>query len=76
MVPATGAMSRMKIETEIVVERRVDRVGHRHRQQRIAVGRRLDGGLGADIAAGARPVVDDELLAEPLRQRVGDQRAR
>jgi hypothetical protein len=29
--------------------------------------------LGGDIAAGARPVLDDEWLAEPLRQPLTDQ---
>jgi hypothetical protein len=32
-----------------------------------------DGGLGADIAAATRPVVDNELLSEPLRQPLSDQ---
>ena len=41
-------------------------------QQRVAVGLRLGGGLGADVAARARPVVDDDALAEPLRQRLRD----
>jgi hypothetical protein len=31
----------------------------------------MRGGFGADIAAGAGPVVDNELLAEPPRQGVG-----
>jgi hypothetical protein len=30
----------------------------------------IGGDLGADIAGGARPVVDDQLLIEPLRQRL------
>ena len=29
--------------------------------------------LGTDVAAGARPVVDDEWLTEPLRQPLADQ---
>ena len=33
----------------------------------------MGGEFGADIAGGARPIVDDELLAEPLRQIVGDE---
>ena len=57
-----------EIEIELVVERRVDRVRRRGQEERVAVGRRVHDGLGADIAAGARPVLDDELLAEPLRQ--------
>ena len=62
-----------EIEIEVVVERHVDHVRRRDQEQRIAVGRRVGSGLGTDIAAGARPVVDDELLAEPLRQPVADQ---
>jgi hypothetical protein len=28
---------------------------------------------GADVGAGARPILDDDLLTEALRQRFGDQ---
>src|SRR5262249_6753944 len=37
---------------------------------------RAHGGLGADIAAATRPVVDHELLSEPLRQPLSDQARR
>ena len=57
-----------EIEVELVVERRVDRVRRTDQEQRVAVRRRAHDRLGADIAAGARPVLDDELLAKPLRQ--------
>ena len=57
-----------EIEIELVVERRVDRVVASDQKERIAVRRRAHDRLGGDIAAGARPVLDDELLAEPLRQ--------
>src|SRR5262249_24078063 len=40
----------------------------RTEQQRVAVRRRARGGLGADVAAGARPVVDHDLLAQQLRE--------
>ncbi len=72
-MPATGAMSRMKLKLRFVVERRVDCVRQRDQEQRIAVRRRAHDRLGGDIAAGARPVFDDELLAEPLRQPLADQ---
>ena len=62
-----------EIEIELVVERRVDRVRRSDQEERVAVRRRAHDRLGADIAAGARPVLDDELLAEPLRQPLTDQ---
>ena len=62
-----------EIEIELVVERRIDRVRRADQEKRVAVGRRAHDRLGGDIAAGARPVLDDELLAEPLRQPLTDQ---
>ena len=62
-----------EIEIELVVERRVDRVRRTDQKECIAVGGRTHDRLGADIAAGARPVLDDEWLAEPLRQPLTDQ---
>ena len=70
---ATGAMSRDEIEIEIVVERRIDGVRRDGQHQRVAVRRRSYDDLGADIAAGARPIVDEEWLPEPLRQPLTDQ---
>ncbi len=57
-----------EIEIELVVECRIDRVRRTDQEQRVAVRRRTHDRLGGDIAAGARPVLDDEWLAEPLRQ--------
>ena len=42
-------------------------------EKRVAVRRRTHDRFGADIAAGTRPVLDDEWLAEPLRQPLTDQ---
>jgi len=67
MLPA-GAMSRRKLNLSLVVERRVDRVGRTDEEKRIAIRRSAYDRLGRDIAARTRPIVDDELLAEPLRQ--------
>ena len=47
--------------------------GEADQQKRVAVRRRSHDRLGADIAAGARPVLDDEWLPEPLRQPLTDQ---
>src|SRR5262245_42038492 len=57
-----------EIEIELVVERRVDRVESTAQEERVAVGGRAHDGLGADIAAAPRPIVDYELLAEPPRE--------
>ena len=57
-----------KIDTELVVERVVDRMRRNRLEQCVAVRRRFRGRFGADIAAGARPVLDDKGLPHPLRQ--------
>ncbi len=57
-----------EIEAEPIVERRVDGVRRADHQQRVAVGRRVHDRFGGDVAAGAGAVLDDELLAEPVRQ--------
>ena len=53
---------------EMLVERGVDRVLQARHQQRVAVGRRIHHRLRSDVSAGAGPVLDDELLAEPFGQ--------
>jgi hypothetical protein len=64
------AGDRHNIAQEIVVEffikRRVDRIRRRDQQQRVAIGRRAHRGLGADVAAGAGPALDNECLAKPF----------
>ena len=66
---------------ELGVEARIDHEGRfRADEQRVAVGRRLGDVFGGDLVVGARPVLDDRLLApgfgEALRQhaaeRIGD----
>src|SRR5262245_2526650 len=57
-----------EIEIEVVVERRVDCVSGANQEKRVAIRRRAYDRLSADIAVRARPVLDDELLAEPLRE--------
>ncbi len=60
-----------EIETEILVERGVDRIRHGRKQQRVAVRGRAHDKLRGDTAAAARPVLDDELLTQPLRTAIG-----
>src|SRR5262249_18504198 len=57
-----------KIEIELVVERRVDCVRGTNQEKRVTIRRRAYDRVDTDIAAAARPVLDDELLPEPLRQ--------
>ena len=57
-----------EIEVELVEQRRIDRIRRAGQEKRVAVGFRTHDRLGGDIAAGARPVLDDEWLAETLRQ--------
>src|SRR5262245_3329203 len=59
-----------EIVVELVVECRIDRVPCANNEQRVAVGRGTHDRLGADIAAATRPVVDNKLLADALRQRL------
>jgi hypothetical protein len=59
-------------KAELVVERVVDRVEAADHGDGVAVRRRADGGLGAEVAPGAGLVFDDDLLAEPFRQRRPD----
>src|SRR5262249_42302667 len=53
---------------EIFVKCRVTRIRKTSQQKRIAVRRRIHDGLGGHISGGTRPILDGELLAEPLRQ--------
>ena len=54
------------------VEPRIDRARERHDQQRVAVLWRVGDDLAADHAAGAAAIVDDDLLAKPLAEMLGD----
>ena len=59
-------------EIELLVERRIDRVGGVYQEQRVPVGCRLDDGFRREIVPRARAILDDELLAEPLAQPVAE----
>src|SRR6516225_6603047 len=62
-----------EIEIELVVKRRVDCARRAEEAQGIAVGSRAHDCFGADIAAGAGTIFNDELLTQPLRQPLPDQ---
>jgi hypothetical protein len=62
-----------EIETEPVVERRVDHVRRAGQEKCVTVWWRAHDRFGADIAASTRAVLDNELLAEPLREPLRDQ---
>src|SRR5215467_13977786 len=53
---------------EVVVEARVDCVRRDGQEERITVWRRTHDLFGGNIASGARPVLDDEWLAKPVRE--------
>src|SRR5262249_62363635 len=57
-----------EIEFEILVERGVYRVRRGGTEERVAIRSRAHDRLGRDSAGDARPVLDDDLLTEPLRQ--------
>ena len=59
----------------LLVEPRIDRMRDRDDEERVAVGRGLGGEIGADHAAGAGAIVDEDLLAEVLAELVGDDAA-
>ena len=71
--PRGGRDVAHEIVAEIVVEGRIDGRRHTDEKQRVAVGGRVDDDLGRDIGGGTRPVLDNELLAGPLRKPVPHQ---
>ena len=73
---ARDAGDRRDVADEIEIQFRVEaHIGNGRRadqEQRVAVGGRASDRFGRDIGAGARAVLDDDLLAEPLRERLAD----
>ncbi len=59
----------------LLVEPGIDRVRDGNDQERVAVGRRLGGEVGADDTAGAAAVIDEDLLAQSLAELIGDDAA-
>ena len=72
-MPANRLEIANRVETELVEERGVDRVVGADHEQRIAVRRAADDSFGRDVAAGARAILDDELLAELVGQGLHDE---
>src|SRR5262249_33877179 len=63
-----------RVVWQLAIQARMDgeRPGRAH-QQRMPVGYRPRGDFRPDVAASARAVLDDDLLAETLRQRLGNE---
>ena len=57
-----------EIEFEILIKRGVTGIRKTDQQKGVSVGRRVHDGLGRDIAATTRTVLDDEWLAESHRE--------
>src|SRR6516225_757024 len=57
-----------KVELEIAIERRITRIRKIRQKERIAISRRIRDHLSSDVAAGARPVLNDEWLPGSLLQ--------
>src|SRR5438552_13752596 len=62
-----------KIKVQLIKERRVNRIRSRNHEKGVAVRGCAHDRLGADVAAAAWPVLDDEWLAESLRQPLSHQ---
>src|SRR6059058_1040502 len=62
-----------EIETELVVECRVDGVRGAAKKESVAVWRRTHDRLSAQTAASTHSIFDHEWLAEPFRQPLTDQ---
>jgi hypothetical protein len=63
----------MRIVGNLVEKRWVHDIGAESHENGVAVGRRLRRLAGADIAGGARHILDKELLAEMLTQFLGNE---
>jgi hypothetical protein len=57
-----------EVEIEVRVKRRIDCIRRSGHEQCVTIGGRIHDGLSGYRAAGARTVLNDELLTEPLRQ--------
>ena len=62
-----------EVEIEVGIKRHVDGIRHAREQQRVTIRRGMHDLVGGQVAAGARPIFNDEGLAEPRRQLLRDQ---
>jgi hypothetical protein len=62
-----------EIEIEFLVKGRIDRVVGPDHEQGITIRRRTHHGVRRNIAASARPVLDDKLLPQTLGQPLADE---
>ncbi len=65
-----------EIEVELRKQRRVDGIGRRDQQQRVAVRRRVDDGFRREIGGSAGPALDHHGLTELLLQPLGGEARR
>src|SRR5262245_39370471 len=63
----------VEIETKLFVQRSIDRVCRGDQEESVAIAGRTHDRLGSDITPATRAVLDDEWLAEPLRQPLTNQ---
>jgi hypothetical protein len=56
-----------EIKRKLLVEPRVDGVVRADEGDRVAIGRRVERGLHADISGRAGPVLNDKLLSQMIR---------
>src|SRR5262245_64147873 len=68
MVSSKGDFFCAKNEIEPLIERRVDRLCRTDHEQRVSVCGRAHDGLGSYVGTSTRSVLNDEWLAEELRQ--------
>src|SRR5262249_27862342 len=68
MVGTSGSMSNRLLPATPSARSAPVRRRRRIEQQRVSVGRRIDYRLGGDVRTCPRPVLDNDLLTEPLRQ--------
>src|SRR6516165_2457445 len=72
MLP-TGSDIANEVEIELFIECRINRVRRNGQEKRISVRWRAHYCFGSDVAASTRSVLDNELLAESIREPLTDQ---